>query len=224
MKTILIDCDGVLYPLSELSTAEIVDAAKQTYREDLKLTGAEQQMISEQSIAEGHLGLFNYLKAICEHKNYDFNRFCTNMAERIDYSRIQPNKSLWLKLQSLTSQYNVAIASNNSRAHIGKVTERLFGKNADDMEKSGIKIFDITDMRDREGWFLPKRVPNALKFLAAQNNYSLPETILFDDTSNNIKTARQIGMYATLITAKNTLENNLQTFVRKPFNRGRAYE
>lgn len=224
MQNILLDCDGVLYPLSELSTADIVNAAKQTYRNDLGLTGIEQSIISKQTIDDGHLGLFNYIKAICEYKNYDFDLFCTNMAERIDYTHIASNKVLWHKLQNLTSQYNIAIASNNSRVHIGKVTERLFDKNAEDMEKSGIKIFDITDMRNKEGWFMPKRVPNALKLLAMQNDYEPSETILFDDTGENIRTARKIGMHATLITPQNTLENNLQTFIRLPLEKGRIYE
>lgn len=224
MQNILLDCDGVLYPLSELSTADIVNAAKQTYRDDLGLSGIEQSMISKQTIDDGHLGLFNYIKAICEYKNCNFDTFCTNMAERIDYSHIIPNKALWYKLHTLSAQYNIAIASNNSRVHISKVIEHLFGKNADDIEQSGIRIFDITAMRNKEGWFTPKRVPNCLKLLALRNKFEPSETILFDDTGENIKAARKIGMHATLITSQNTLENNLQPFIRKPLGKSRIYE
>lgn len=218
------DCDGVLYPLSELSTFNIISAAKKTYREDLGITGEEQAGISEQTIHDGRLGLFNYLKALCEYKGYDFNLFCKNMAERTDYSRIKPNERLWNKLQTLSSQYNLAVLSNNSRPHIEKVAQRLFSKSILEMEDAGIKIFDITSLKGFDGWFRPKREPCSLNIFLKNNSYNPSESILFDDTMQNITAAHRAGMRATLITPENTLENNLQPFIKKPFAKEKIYE
>lgn len=224
MKNIIMDCDGVLYPLSELPTLRIISAAKETYREDLGITGEEQAGISEQTIHDGRLGLFNYIKALCEYKNFNFNKFCDNMAERIDYGNIRPNMSLWKKLQSLSNQYNLAILSNNSRPHIEKVTQRLFSKSISEMEDAGIKIFDITSLKGFDGWFRPKREPCSLNIFLKNNGYNPSESILFDDTMQNITAAHRAGMRATLITENNTLENNLQSFIRMPYVRGNTHE
>lgn len=224
MKNIIMDCDGVLYPLSELPTLRIISAAKETYRKDLGITGEEQAGISEQTIHDGRLGLFNYIKALCEYKNFNFNKFCDNMAERIDYDNIRPNMSLWKKLQTLSSQYNLAILSNNSRPHIEKVAQRLFSKSISEMEDAGIKIFDITSLKGFDGWFRPKREPCSLEIFAHKNGYEPRETILFDDVMQNITAAHRAGMRATLITPENTLENNLQPFIKKPFAKEKIYE
>lgn len=214
----------MLYPLSELSTFNIISAAKKTYREDLQIDGEEQAGIAEQTIHDGRLGLFNYLKAICEYKRYDFNLFCKNMVERTDYSRIKPNAGLWNKLQMLSSQYNLAVLSNNSRPHIEKVLQKLFSKSIYEVEDAGLKIFDITATRGQDGWFNPKRVLCSLEIFAHKNGYEPRETILFDDAMQNITAAHRAGMRATLITPENTLENNLQPFIKKPFAKEKIYE
>ena len=61
IKNILLDCDGVLYPLEELSTKEIVETMKHVYRNDVGLAPDEQRAISEKTIKENHLGMFNYI-------------------------------------------------------------------------------------------------------------------------------------------------------------------
>ena len=71
-KTLLFDCDGVLYPLYQLPTQKIVLAMKETYRQDLGLSGDEQQKISEETRQNNRLGMFNYIKAMCKYKNYDY--------------------------------------------------------------------------------------------------------------------------------------------------------
>lgn len=218
------DCDGVLYPLHELSTIRIISAAKKTYREDLGITGEEQAAISEQTIHDGKLGLFNYLKALCEYKNYDFNEFCDSMVERIDYSTIRQNMALWEELQALSFKYNLSVLSNNCKSHIEKVTQRLFSKSISEMEDNGIKIFDITTLKGPDGWFSPKREPCSLDIFLQNNKYEPRESILFDDTMQNIEAARHIGMHATLITPNNTLESNLRPFIRKPCIKGNIYE
>ena len=52
IKNILLDCDGVLYPLEELSTKEIVETMKHVYRNNVGLAPDEQRAISEKTIKE----------------------------------------------------------------------------------------------------------------------------------------------------------------------------
>ena len=64
-KTLIIDCDGVLYPASMLTLQEFVDAMKNTYRDDLKVDSKTQAKVSEQTISKQRLGMFNYINEMC---------------------------------------------------------------------------------------------------------------------------------------------------------------
>ena len=92
------------------------------------------------------------------------------------------------------------------------------------MEDAGIKVFDITALRGFDGWFRPKRVPCSLQIFLKNNHYDPRETILFDDTMQNVTAAHRANMRATLITPENTLENNLQSFIHKPFVKSNVHE
>ena len=97
-QALILDCDGVLYPISQISLAEFVDAMKQTYREELKIDGKTQALISEQTIAQNRLGMFNYIKAMCDYADYNFDEFCLKMQSRVDYDKITPDYGLYKQL------------------------------------------------------------------------------------------------------------------------------
>lgn len=222
-KTLLIDCDGVLYPENQLGLAVILTAMKNTYRDDLQLTGAEQAEISDKTLSEKHLGAFNYIREICNYKKYDFGLFCRKMAQKTDYSRIKPNPLLWQSLRSAMRLYDVAILSNNSRPHIDNVLQRVFEKTASEAEVAGIKICDIT-FTERDGYFLPKQSENGLSFVAEKLKVNPNECTLLDDSSVNIKAARRQGMNGVLINSENTAEKYLKSICSLPFEKGKGYE
>ena len=118
ISTLVIDCDGVLYPLSELSTREIVSAMKDVYRNQAHISGDIQVAASDKTIREGHLGMFNYIKEMCNQSGYDFKLFCRQLADKIDYSRIKPNPLLLKMLQKKAQEQKVEIFSNNSAEHL----------------------------------------------------------------------------------------------------------
>ena len=78
-KTLIIDCDGVLYPASMLTLQSFVEAMKTTYRDDLKVDGATQERVSKETIAKHKLGMFNYIYAMCKETGYKFDDFCLKM-------------------------------------------------------------------------------------------------------------------------------------------------
>ena len=208
IKNILLDCDGVLYPLEELKTKDIVDAMKQVYRNDVGLTPDEQRYVSEKTIAENHLGMFNYINAICRFKHYDFDKFCENMANIIDYGSIKHNEQMWQRLKELSQTYHIGVLTNNSRAHLSKVFKRVFNRDITEVEGNGIKAYDIK-FTEHNGCFFPKQSEKGLSLFLQKLNMKPEETVLFDDTPVNIEKAENTGMHAVLITPRNSLIKQL---------------
>lgn len=209
-KTLLFDCDGVLYPLYQLPTQKIVSAMKETYRQDLGLSGEEQQKISEETRQNNRLGMFNYIKAMCEYKNYDYDSFCAQMAERIDYSNIEYNPYIAQTIPHLAALYNVGILTNNSRAYLAKVVERVMAQPLEKLEASGVKIFDIT-ATEENGVFWRKQ-PKGLALVCRRNGYQPAQAYLFDDAPANIDAAKEVGMHGILIDNDTNLEKALMLF------------
>ena len=223
IKNIVIDCDGVLYPTSALSVKEIVAAAKSVYREELGITGEEQQFISAKTIEEKHLGLFNYIKEMCNYKNYDFTEFCNHIVERTNFSRIQSDKNLWRALVGAAGQYNVSVFTNNSRPHLEKVLEKVFDKSCADLKKYGIKAYDISTT-EHNGYFYPKQHERGFEFFLKRTGMNAGGTLLFDDAPVNIEKALETGMQGILITPENTLIKELNKLNTNKFEKTKTYE
>ena len=223
IKNLLFDCDGVLYPVSQLSLQDFVDAVKAMYRYDLKVTPEEQNFISAQTINENHLGLFNYVKAMCIYKNYDFDEFCTKMVNRLDFSKIKPNKKLYNNLVKLSQHYNLAILSNNCYPHLEKICNYVFDKSTSDLAEKGIKVYDIKAL-EKDGWFMPKRVVGSLKYFLETHNMQPQETALFDDIKENIEAAKRIGMRGIVISDVSTLDKALNPYLITPKPLRKVYE
>ena len=211
IKNLVLDCDGVLYPLNELNTKQIVEAMKYVYRFDVGLMPEEQKFVSAKTLTEKHLGMFNYIKEICNYKNYDFNTFCQSIVNKTDYSKILKNKPLWHTLQSLKNQYNICIFTNNSRQHLDAVVQKVFNKTLEEVEQTGIKAYDIR-ATEYEGYFYPKQHEKGFSLFLKNLNFKPEETLLFDDAPVNIERAKSIGMHAALISQENHLLKELQKY------------
>lgn len=222
-KTLIIDCDGVLYPFSDLPLGNFVQAMKQTYREDVKLDGATQQKISEQTIAENKLGIFNYVKAICNHTGYSFETFCQQMISRVDYSNIGRNDTLFKMLAQTAKTHKVTILTNNHIGHLDKVLRKCFDKSVFDMENAGIRCFDITST-EKNGVFYPKQNPQALIMFAARIGEDVKNCVLLDDSERNINSAKSIGMGGVLIDEEHSLQQYLGKLLTTPVRTGKNYE
>ena len=211
-KTLIVDCDGVLYPIADLPTQNIIDAVKDIYRNEVKISGEEQAKISAKTIKENHLGIFNYIREICNYSNYDFGKFCRQLAEKIDYSNIKEDKKLWNKFQQVLPYAEIVIFTNNSREHVDMITRQLFHKSSEETEKSGVRIYDITATQVG-GYFYPKQAPQAFSMFLAKIGANAENCILYDDAPRNLSMARQAGIKGVLINQDNTLLQNLQVLI-----------
>lgn len=221
-RNLIFDCDGVLYPLAALPTEMFVEAMKDVYRNELKLSGKEQCRISQKTIAENHLGMFNYILEMCYATGYNFDLFCNKMCERLDYSKIQPNPQLWKTLQKLKDNNNIAVWTNGCRPHLDCVFNRLFAKNATDIEAAGILVFDICKMK-KDGYFRPKQSEDGFALFFEKTGFKAKDCILFDDTLRNLTMAKKYGVRGVLVSDETPLQNLLaQNIVAK--NRVNAYE
>lgn len=208
-KTLIIDCDGVLYPSSVLTLHEFVEAMKSTYRDDLKVDGATQERVSERTIAKQRLGMFNYINEMCKETGYNFDDFCLKMQEKIDYTKIKRDEKLFNLLQKASLQNNVVILTNNHISHLDKVTRQLFDKSIFQMQEAGINCYDIKSTMKNDV-FYPKQDPKALTMFTQRIGVDINDCVLLDDTKRNIDAAKSIGMQAVLIDEEqNTLANYL---------------
>ena len=197
-KTLIIDCDGVLYPTSMLSLQEFVTAMKDTYRNDLKIDGATQEKVSKETLAKNRLGMFNFINALCNEVGYDFDAFCLKMQEKTDYSKISRDDALFNLLCAEAKQSRVVILTNNHMSHLDKVLHQRFGKNVFEFQDAGIECFDIKSTM-RNGVFYPKQNPKSLEIFADRLGVLPQDCILIDDTQRNLDSAKQVGMQTVLI-------------------------
>lgn len=222
-KNLIFDCDGVLYPLSELSTHEIVEAMKSVYRTELHLNGEQQTRISHKTQQEGHLGMFNYIREMCKASDYNFDKFCRKMSDRINYNNIKPNYGLWNTLQILKQENNLVIWSNNSRVHLDKVFRRVFNKDIMQITEQGIQVVDIKSTRYK-GYFYPKQSKEGLALFLRRTGFKPEDCVLFDDTPANISMAEKYGIKGVLVNSYETLRTSLQVYMPRVKNQGNFYE
>lgn len=222
-KTLLVDCDGVLYPSEALTLKDFVEAMKETYRQDVKLDGTTQARISEETIAQNKLGLFNYIKAVCDYTGYGFENFCRKMFDRIDYSNITRDDGLYQNIKNVAQNQPVMILTNNHILHLDKVLQQRFGKSVFDFEADGIQCYDIT-LSEKNGVFYPKHDPQGLAFISKRIGVPVESCILVDDMPRNITAARNIGMSAVLISDKFTLKQYLTQIAPQNISREKENE
>lgn len=207
-KTLILDCDGVLYPATDLTLADFIAAMKKTFHQDVKVSADVQKQISEETLAQKHLGMYNYIKAVCDKTGYGFNHFCEQMVSYVDYSKISPDVQLGKMLLTTAQNYDTVILTNSHILHLDKVLQRRFNKSVFDMESSNIRCFDIQAL-ERNGVFHPKQEDKALSLFADRIGKLPQDCVLIDDTQRNLDAAQKIGMQTVLINEDFTLKQYL---------------
>ena len=200
-QTLILDCDGVLYPISQLATADIVSAMKET----LDSLSVAPQVVEEVSAQTKGSGMFNYIHQLCKVAKVDFADFCTSMQSKIDYSKNTRYESLLKKINQTKKDYDVVILTNNHQAHLNQVLELRFGKNINNL---GIPCYSIEDL-EKSGKFYPKQSQLGLKIFCNKLGKHPSECVLVDDTQRNLDSASSIGMQGVLITENLSLSKYL---------------
>lgn len=217
-KTLILDCDGVLYPTTQISLRDFVSAMKRT-AEARNISTEEYNRSSEASLAKNAKGMFNFILELTGGDRKAFNSFCSEMFDRVDYSKITRDDALKKRLSEVQKTHDVVILTNNHAAHLEKVLNARFGETS---ETLGIPCYDIRST-EKGGMFHPKQSEIGLSVFAEKIGKKPSECILVDDTPANIKAAKQIGMGGVLITEKNTLSRYLSALsaprIRKDLGR-----
>lgn len=209
MRLIILDCDGVLYPQTQLSMNHIQKAVAQACQE----YGFSPELLQRASFdakSQGHQGLFNYLVHICRLGNIKQEKLLTTLFNHIDYSLIQPNPQLLKQIRAVSKHIPVCVLTNNHKMHLERVFHRLFGLTTGE---SGVPCFDITSMYNGT-YYLAKQTKEGLSVFCAKQNVQPYAACIYDDTPKIIESAVRIGMQARLVTRKAPLQAHLMCLQR----------
>ena len=210
MKTLIIDCDGVLYP-GYLQPISVIVSAMEKEAFSRNITLEQYKKVSEETIKRGEDGMFNFILNLVGKDMNLFDKFCKNMIDSIDYSNITRDDELYELLLKVSKKYEICIFTNNHIYHLHIIYKNLFGKKIDELP---FKSFDICSTF-KDGIFHPKQsidgYTNFLKRINKKNN----ECIVYDDSRRNIKRCIENNIPYEFITYNNTLKIALNKLLNK---------
>lgn len=209
-KTLVLDCDGVIYPITDIPNAVFIKAFKDAVY-SMGVSEAQYQEASSRSKARKALGLFNFAREICQDFGVSFDVLCNNFVKRLDYTRLSRDMELLDLICQAQQKYNLAIYTNNHIKHLDKVLAAKFGKNSKDI---GFVCFDITSTFFNN-IFHPKKSDLGLLMVAEKLGQEPKNCILIDDAEINCEKAKSIGMDAVLISESYTLQDCLRDLLKK---------
>lgn len=209
-KTLVLDCDGVLYPLSAIPNAQFIEAFKNAIS-SLGISEPQYQEASSRAKAKKALGLFNFAREICQDFGVSFEAFCDGFVANLNYANILRDDELLELIYEVQKYYNIAIYTNNHIKHLNKVLDVKFGKNTSNI---GFVCYDITSTYFNN-IFHPKKSDLGLLMVAEKLGQEPEDCILIDDAEFNCAKALSIGMEAVLITEDFTLKEYLQILLKK---------
>jgi len=203
-KLIIIDCDGVLYPVSELDVNTVSKAIFYSACRDFNiLTNAfDFEEISEQP------NYYTFIDNLARQYGIKTDVFMSKMMEYIDYSGIKPdNNGVLQKIKDLSDKYKFCVCSNNHLTHINNVLKAKFNIYADQMP---CEIFD-TQYANIDGVFYAKQSYVFISKLEKHFGINAKNFLWIDDTPNVIDTVKSVGCDGILVTNENRLIDILNT-------------
>lgn len=200
MKTLLIDCDGVLYPTEALSMRDFITAIQSTSAE-FGISEKRYLSLGAQTKEDGAKGVYNFMQYLAKDANCPLGEFKEQMMAKLDYSKITYNGQLKEEMEKTAQKYDIAIVSNNMRRHIYKVYEQVF---RDTPESMNVAVVGIEDTQ-RDGVFYPKQTKEGIRIVCHHLGKEHKDCMLIDDTQRNLDTAKEEGLQTVLITPERNL-------------------
>ena len=209
MKTLIIDCDGVLYPESQFPLYYIIKAIENLSK-SYNISKEEYNKISKETKERNEQGLFNFVLNLC-HKNMDlYNNFCKKLADLMDYSNIKRNNELYNLLIKASKKYEICILTNNYLYHLDKVYKQLFGKT---LQEFSFPSYDI-GFTFKNGYFHPKQTKEGFINFIQKINKDKKDCIVIDDSKRNIQRCIEIGIQYEHINKENNIINILNKLIK----------
>lgn len=193
--TLIIDCDGVLYPGSAISFRDFDNSFTQTVAE-YGISERDYNAVCEAAKKRGALGISNLVYDLCQQFNFDFDQFCNDVLCKVDYSGIKPDLELLGLLEEAKKYYNLYILSNNHIGHVDKILTLLFNRNHQNL---GIPCYDIlsTWVKDK---FYGKQTEFGIRHFCEVIGEKPENCTLIDDYIGYLNVAKKTGMNTVWIT------------------------
>ncbi len=197
IKTVLVDCDGVLYDKENLTYQDMLRACQKAGL-DLGIDWSEVAEIHEALKSQGWRGWYNTVLFLCRRHHVEFKDIAQKMVQYVDYSRLQEDLELLDLLHQVSQKKSVFILTNNTRPHVEKVFDRLFHQS---IQQTGLKVLSVEDTLWGE-YFFTKSHLTAFTQWCQKLNSKPQETLLLDDSADIIQVAQNQALQTVLITGK----------------------
>ena len=207
MKTLIIDCDGVLYPEYQFPLSKEIKAIEeQAYANNI--SKENYQKISNETLKRGEQGLYNFILNLCNKNMNSYNIFCKKIVDSID-CKIERNDELYNLLLKGAKKYDICILTNSSNYQLNKVYKYLFGLSLSDFP---FPSYDIS-FTYKDGCFHPKQTKEGYINFMKKINVDKKDCIVIDDSYRNIQRCIELGIQYEYITKENTLINVLNKLI-----------
>ena len=203
-KLLILDCDGVLYPASNLSHADFICAFNKA-REKYK---GKRLYVAEENLKNA-ADFWNEIRKMCDISNCSFDDFCKMMIDNINYKKIRKSRVLLSLLNTTKEKFDIAVLSDNHYYHLEQILSHRFNLGIKDFSAMGIDCFDITSS-ECNGRFFPKCNEVALSNFLKKQKRKAKDCIFVDNNKSNISAGRSIGMKSIYICRKRSLQNYLR--------------
>ncbi|MFI3241357.1 MAG: HAD family hydrolase [Alphaproteobacteria bacterium] len=196
MKILILDCDGVLYPFSQMNFSDVFYSLKKI---DKKLNLPQNYLETLQEIekTKGTYAVFYQLWVMLNFNEAKIEILNAQIVEDTDYSNITPNLKLFKIIKKLQKKYSVIVLTDNTVLHLDKIFQKLWNKN---LKASGIKHYAIEDAKD--GDFFHVKQDDGLSFFCKKQNIRPENCLLIEDNQANVLAAQKIGMNSIFINEK----------------------
>ena len=111
-ELLILDCDGVLYPASNINHQDFIRALQKT-QEHFGYNFCELNT----DINNGSV-FWNTIYKNCANRAINFDDFCREMIKNINYGKIRKSNVLLEQLKKATENYDVVVLSDNHKYHL----------------------------------------------------------------------------------------------------------
>ena len=223
IQTVFVDCDGVLYDVDFLAYSEIENAGRRA-GEALGLDWTNFKKVHKDLKKKGFRGFYNTVLELCRTHGVSFEKLAQDMVDILDYSRIQPNPKLLTYLQQVSQMRKLFIFTNNTRPHLEKIFNRLFGCTIDQSRLAVITAENTLE----NGYFYTKKMTGVFSKWCQKIKTTPERTLMLDDSEDVIEAAKKEGlqfikienadMTEKVLKNLNKIENNLLNIMKRNSN------
>ena len=208
MKTLIIDCGGVLFPDSQFSLSKEIEAIEKVAY-SYNISKEQYNKISKETKEKDEQGLYNFVLNLVNKDMNLYNEFCKKVVDSLDYSGIKRNEELFNLLVEARKKYEICILTNDTMYHLDKVYKQLFGKSLLEFPFSSYDIGSTF----KDGCFHPKQTKEGFINFLEKINKDKKDCIVIDDSYRNIQRCIELGIKYEAITKENTLIKVLKKLI-----------